>query len=139
MGGLIRFLVIGAIIFFGVGEWQGWYLGFPPTTPIFVYKKDYELIKTYQTIIAPSQEITLEGRLRRGSLIVEGYYERSESFQTRQQAAPNRRVFRQEYQAGQQVRLSGTMREGHGIYRVRLVFEDATGLFRLTSPVVAVR
>jgi hypothetical protein len=129
---LAKLILIPAVIFFGVGEWQGWYVGAAPHTPIFVYKKDYT--HTRQTTHAESYEFTLSGRLRQGSLIVEASYERPPSVQTSRQGEPERCVFRQEFRAGEPIVLSENLRNGAGIYRIRLIFDDATGSLRLKVP-----
>ncbi|MDQ3458468.1 MAG: hypothetical protein M3498_04045 [Deinococcota bacterium] len=134
MGGLIRFLVIGAIIFFGVGEWQGWYLGVAPYTPVLVYKKDHVFTYNRQRIADQPFPVDFRGRLRRGRVTVEGYYERPASLQTGQRGTPPRRIFSETFEAGQLVSVVGEMRQGRGIYTVRVSYEDATGLFRLARP-----
>ncbi len=134
MRGLLTFLIIVAIVFFAVGEWQGWYLGVPPQTPVFVYKKTATTEQTRRTTTAQEFTFSLEGQLRRGNLIVEGYFERPSSFQTGRAGTPERRVFREEFRRGQRVFISETMKEGQGVYKVRLIFDDATGLLRLRLP-----
>jgi hypothetical protein len=131
---LFKFIAVAAIIFFGVGEWQGWYVGLATQTPVLVYKKDYTHTHTRQTTHAESYEFTLSGRLRQGNLIVEASYERPPSVQTSRQGEPERRVFRQEFRAGEPIVLSENLRNGAGIYRIRLIFDDATGSLRLKVP-----
>lgn len=134
MRGLIQFAVVVAVLFFGVGEWQGWYLGVPPHTPMILYKKDHVVTVSRRTMTAQSFDFGLEGRLRQGRLTVEAYYERPESFQTGRPGESARRVYQETFAAGQSVRVAQTLRQGQGIYRVRLTFEDSSGTLRLRLP-----
>lgn len=134
MRDFLVFVAILAAIFFGIGEWQGWYLGVPGQTPVFVYKKDAAAFATRRTLTRNDLPYRVSGDLRRGRVTVEGYYQQAASFQTGAAASPEQLVFRETFTAGQAVDLAGQMRRGTGVYRLRLVFEDATGLFRVELP-----
>lgn len=135
MRGLLTFALILVVIFFGVGEWRGWLLGLPSQTPFLVYKMTTVHTQERRARTASEFTFSLEGRLRRGRLVVEGSYERPGSFQTPgQQAQPERIVFRDEFHAGDPVQVNQRMSQGSGIYRVRMRFDDATGTFRLQLP-----
>lgn len=131
-----RSLVVAAVIFFGVGEFAGgWYLGAPPYTPIFVYKKTTTAVQTRRVRAAEGFAFKLTGRLRGGTVLVEGTYERPASYQNPGlRPLAERPVFRKEYAAGETVELSESLRYGEGTYRVRLNFEAATGTLRLSCP-----
>jgi hypothetical protein len=134
MRDFLIFVAILAAVFFGIGEWQGWYLGIPGQTPVFVYKKDAAGELTRRTINRNDFPFEVSGTVRRGKVTVEGYYQQGASFQANTPAGPEQRVFKREYGVGQRIDLQDTMRQGTGYYRIRLVFEDATGLFRVKVP-----
>lgn len=136
MRGSIKTLAIAAIIFFGVGEFLGgWYIGIAGQTPMFLYKNTREITIIRRARTSSELPITLEGSLNQGRVIVEVTYERTASFQNPGQSViDERRIFQQEYSIGEAVRLNELFREGNGTYRVRLRFEDATGLFRFDIP-----
>jgi hypothetical protein len=135
MRGFLQFAAFLAIVFFVVGEFfGGWFLGIPPHTPILAYKKTHTAEYTRRTTVADRFEFRFDGEVRRGTLVIEGTYQRPDSFQTGRQGTAERVVFRQEFRQGQRVDLLHTMREGQGIYRVRLHLDDGTGLFRLHLP-----
>lgn len=134
MRSLLSLVLLLAVVFVVVGEFfGGWYLGIPPHTPIFVYKKTHIAEQSRRTT---AQQFTfgVEGSLSRGTLIVEAGYEQPASFQTGRPGVPERVVYRAEFAAGQRIAVSETLRHGQGIYRVRLIFDDATGTLRLTLP-----
>ena len=136
MRSLIEFSIFLAVIFFGVGEFLGgWFLGIPTHTPVMIYKKDTVSIQTRRTFSATQVPFALEGRLRDGSLLVQGTYERPTSFQNvNQRVIPERIVFEQEFSRGQRIYLRDVMNEGQGVYRILLTFRDATGNFSLELP-----
>lgn len=45
-----------------------------------------------------------------------------------------RRVFQESFREGEAIRVTETLKQGSGIYRIRLVFEDATGFFEIDVP-----
>lgn len=134
MRDFLIFVAILAALFFGIGEWQGWYLGIPGQTPVFVYKKDAVGELTRRTVNRNDFPFEVTGTVRRGKVTVEGYYQQGASFQANTPAGSEQRVFKQEYGEGQRIDLQDAMRQGTGYYRIRLVFEDATGLFRVGVP-----
>jgi len=66
--------------------------------------------------------------------MIEASFEQLASFQTGQAGRPERVVFRAEFGAGQRITVNETLRQGQGVYRIRLIFNDATGTLRLTLP-----
>ena len=134
MRDFLVFLVFCAVIFFGVGEWRGWYVGIPPQTPIFAYKTTTDASYVRRVSSADGFPLILNGEVKRGTLTVEGTYEKPSSFQTGKAGRPERVMFRQTYYEGEEVDLSQMLKRGQGIYRVKLTLEDASGTFRLDLP-----
>ena len=134
MRDFLLFLVLCAVIFFGVGEWRGWYVGVPPQTPIFAYKTTTDASYMRRVTSADGFPLELSGTLRRGTLTVEGTYEKPNSFQTSSAGRPERAIFRQVYTEGEEIGVSQLLRRGQGIYRIKLTLEDASGTFRLDLP-----
>lgn len=134
MRDFIVFVLLVAAVFFGIGEWQGWHLGIAGQTPILVYKRDATAVASRRTVTRSDFPFSVSGTVRRGTVRVQGYFEQPQSFQTGQAGRPERLVFEQTFRQGEHIALSETLRQGQGIYRIRLVFEDATGIFRLRVP-----
>ena len=134
MRDFLIFLVFCAVVFFGVGEWRGWYVGIPPQTPIFAYKTTTDASYMRRVTSANGLPLELSGEVKRGTLTVEGTYEKPNSFQTGKTGTPTRVVFRETYYEGDEVNLSQLLKRGQGIYRVKLTLEDASGTFRLDLP-----
>ncbi len=130
----VIFLLFVAAVFIGVGEWRGWYLGVPGTTPVVVYKMDHLATTAKRTVTRSDMPIAMTGRVRRGTVTVQVTYERPVSFQTGGDALPERVVFEQVYRVGQEVSLDQVFANGRGIYRVRVVYADATGFFGFRFP-----
>lgn len=133
----IGFLVVVAIIFFAVGEWRGVYLGILGQTPIVAYKSDATTESSRRTINRDSLPVNFTGQVRNGSLTVQIVFERPVSFQTGAAAIPPQVVFERTYRKGERVALNELVQEGTGEYTVRLILEEATGLFRLSLPAAA--
>ncbi len=134
MRDFLIFLVFCAVIFFGVGEWRGWYVGIPPQTPIFAYKTTTDASYVRRVTSADGFPLVFSGEVKRGTLTVEGTYEKPNSFQTGKAGRPERAVFREVFYKGDEVNLSQMLKRGQGIYRVKLTLEDASGTFRLDLP-----
>ena len=130
----LGFLVILAVIFFVVGEINGWYLGVAAQTPIVVYKKDFTADTSRRTVMREDMPVAFNGQVRRGTVTVRVYYERSESFQTGQQGQARTTLFERTYRVGERIFLDETFTAGGGVYTVSVVYDDATGVFRMTLP-----
>lgn len=128
------FLLILVAIFVGVGEWRGWYVGVPGSTPVYVQKKDHRATTEVRTVTRSDMPIAVSGRVRRGSVTLQVTYERPASFQTGGGALPQSVVFEETYQTGQTISLSQTFTEGRGIYGVVMTYADASGTFRFRFP-----
>ena len=134
MRGFLIFLVLVIGIFFGVGEWQGWYAGVPSQTPVLVYKKDRLASATRRVVSEESLDFNLEGKLRQGTLTVKGYHQQVASFQSGSRSGPERLLFEETFTEGQTLKVSETLSAGKGAYRLDLIFEDATGMVTLKLP-----
>lgn len=83
MRGLLQFIAFLTVIFFVVGELLGgWFLGVPPQTPVFVYKKSHAANVERRALMASQFTFSVEGEVRRGTVTVEGFYERPPAFRT---------------------------------------------------------
>ena len=135
MRGSIQVLAAAVIIFFGVGEFLGgWYAGVAPGTPVLVYKKTHTTTLT-RRVAGDTFTFSLDGEVRGGAVTVEGLYERPASYQNPGQAAlPPRREFGKRFGPGERVNVKETLKAGAGVYRVRVTFEEATGLFHIRVP-----
>jgi hypothetical protein len=123
------------IVFFGVGEFAGgWHIGRPPQSPVWLYKKSASNSITRRTVMSQSFPITITGNLQQGSVTVEGWYERPQSFQTQAQAIPPRLYFTETFAAGSPIWVDRVMEQGQGIYTIRLTYQDATGSLRVRVP-----
>lgn len=134
MRDLLGFLLVLAAIFFVVGELRGWYLGVPTQTPILLYKMDHVAETSRRTVMREDMPVGFSGLVRRGAVTVTVLYERPASFQTGAPGRPETKVFERTYRAGEQIALDEVFAYGGGVYTVRVAYQDATGLFRLTMP-----
>ena len=135
MRGSFQVLAVAVVIFFGVGEFLGgWYVGVAPQTPVLVYKKTHTTTLT-RRVTGDTFTFDLGGEVRGGTVTVEGLYERPASYQNPGRAAlPPRELFNKRFGPGERVRVAETLKAGTGVYRVRVTFEAATGLFHLEVP-----
>lgn len=134
MRDLLGFILVLAVVFFVVGEFRGWYLGVPTQTPILLYKKDFTAETTRRTVMRDDMPVRFSGLVRRGSVTVTVLYERPDSFQTGQQGRAEVSLFERTYRQGENIVLDELFDSGGGIYTVRVDYQDATGLFRLSLP-----
>jgi hypothetical protein len=134
MRDLLGFLLVLAAVFFVVGELRGWYLGVPTQTPILLYKMDHVAETSRRTVMRDDMPVSFSGLVRRGAVTVAVTYERPASFQTSAQGRPQQTVFERTYRAGEQIALNEVFALGGGVYRVKVTYQDATGLFRLDMP-----
>lgn len=134
MRDLVIFLLLVAAVFIGIGEWRGWYLGVPGTTPVVLYKMDHRAVTDVRTVTRSDMPIRVEGRVRRGTLTVAVTHERPTSFQTGEPALPERVLYEGTFNRGQRVMLNDLFDAGRGIYRVRMTYADVSGIFRFTFP-----
>ena len=135
MRDFIIFLAVCALIFFGVGETRGWHVGVLSQTPIFVYKSTSDAEAVRRLTSVDELPFTLSGELRSGTVVLEAYYERPESFQNpTQRILPERRVFERTFRAGQPIDFTDVLSGGRGVYTLRVIFDDATGRVRLNVP-----
>ncbi len=134
MRDIVIFLLLVVAVFIGVGEWRGWYLGVPGTTPVMLYKMDHRAVTERRTVTRSDMPIGIQGRVRQGTVNVQVTYERPASFQTGAAGEPERVLFEQSYRTGQRIALNQVFAEGSGVYRVRMTYADASGTFRFDFP-----
>jgi len=134
MRDILIFSLFIVAVFIGVGEWRGWYLGVPGSTPVVVYKMDHRAVVERRTVMRTDMPLAMEGRVRQGTVTVQVTYERPPSIQTATQPLPERVVFEQVYRAGQRIVLNQTFDEGGGVYRLRVTYADASGTFTFRLP-----
>ena len=131
---LLQFFGFCFIVFFVVGEFQGWYVGYAPQTPMFLYKQDKTVNVKHDVELDSSLAFNLDGKVRDGSVRIEAYFEVPASFQQGSQGKAPRLVFEEEFTAGQFIDLDETLKNGRGRYTLRIVYRDAVGLFNLKIP-----
>ena len=133
---LLGWLVVLAVVFFGVGEFAGgWYLGVPPQTPVLVYKKTTAKTVSRRVQLGDAFPFRVSGVLRSGTLTVQGIYERPASFQNQSAASsPAQVYFTRTFAAGRPIRIDETLQRGVGVYTVRLLFRSATGRLGVAVP-----
>lgn len=134
MRGFLIFVVFMAAVFFGVGEFKGWTLGIPAQTPLLIYKSDSWLGATRRTVNRQDFPFSISGKVSSGKVKVEGYYELPASFQSGKAGKPEKLVFEKEFTQGQTINISETLKNGGGQYRIKVLFEKATGVFRVNVP-----
>jgi hypothetical protein len=134
MRGLLMFVVFLAAVFFSVGEFKGWTVGIPAQTPLMVYKSDSWLGATRRTVNRQDFPFTVSGKVNAGKVRVEGYFEVPTSFQSGKAGKPEKLVFEEEFSKGQTISISETLKNGQGQYRLKILFQDATGVFRVKVP-----
>jgi hypothetical protein len=134
MRGFLGFIVFLAAIFFGVGEFKGWTVGIPSQTPLLIYKSDSWLGATRSTTNRQDFPFSVSGKVSSGKVRVEGYYELPTSFQSGKAGKPEKLVFEKEFTQGETINISETLKNGQGKYRIKVLFEKATGIFRVKVP-----
>lgn len=134
MRDIVIFFLFIAAVFLGVGEWRGWYLGVPGSTPVIVYKMDHRAVTERRTVNRDDMAMAMAGQVRRGSVTVQVTYERPISIQTGAAPLPERVVFEQVYRTGQRVNIDQIFDEGPGVYRLRVTYVDVTGNFTFRFP-----
>lgn len=120
-------------MFFIVGEWQGWYVGFPPSSPMFLYKMNREVNIRRDVRLEDTFSFDLSGRVRDGMVQVEAYHEIPPSFQQGTQGQKAKKVFEQVFSPGEQIDLSKVIKSGQGRYTLRIIYQNTTGVFRLNA------
>ncbi len=130
---LLQFLGFCFIVFFIVGEWQGWYVGVPPSSPMFLYKMDKEVSIRRDVALEEDFSFDLSGRVRDGSIQVEAFFEIPASFQQGTKGKTAKKVFDEVFSTGESIDLGKTLKAGQGRYTIRIIYQDVTGMFRLNA------
>jgi hypothetical protein len=120
-------------VFIGVGEWRGWYLGVPGSTPVVVYKMDHRAVSTPHGH-ADRHADRHGGSGASGHGHGAGHPRAPRASRPGPSALPERVVFEQVYRAGQRIVLNQTFDEGGGVYRLRVTYADASGTFTFRLP-----
>jgi hypothetical protein len=128
---LLQFLGFCFIVFFAVGELQGWYVGFPPSSPMLLYKMDREVSIRRDVRLEDDFSFDLSGQVRDGSVQVEAYFEIPASFQQGTKGKAPKKVFDEVFSTGERIDISKLIKSGQGRYTVRIIYQDTTGVFRL--------
>jgi len=131
---LLQFAGFCFIVFFIVGEFQGWYVGVPPTTPMYLYKSDKTVNITRDVRLLDSLDLNLRGKVGDGNVKVEVFFEIPSSFQAGTAGKAAKLVFSEEFFPGQTVNVFDTVKRGKGRYTIRLSYEQMTGQLRLKLP-----
>ena len=136
MRSLLQFAIFLVVVFFVVGEFLGgWYLGVPPQTPVFLYKKTTTATVTRRTLLSQELPFGVDGRLSRGTVTIEGIFERPESFQNPDQKASAPKVyFSESFGEGERIDVNEVLKRGPGVYRLRFTYDDASGTLRIDVP-----
>ncbi|CAN5662641.1 hypothetical protein BH23DEI1_BH23DEI1_05740 [soil metagenome] len=134
MRDIVIFLLILTGIYFAVGEWRGWYIGFPGQTPVVLYKKDHYARTPIRTIARSDMPLSITGQVRAGTVRIQVFYERPASFQTNLQGAPERMIHESTFTRGQRVLFNEIFDQGRGIYTIAMTYEGASGTFRFAHP-----
>ncbi|MCA9839533.1 MAG: hypothetical protein KC422_21670 [Trueperaceae bacterium] len=131
---LLQFAGFCFIVFFIVGELQGWYVGMPPSSPMYLYKMDKTVNVVRDVKYVDELEFGMHGKASRGTVIVEVFFEIPPSFQSGTTGTTPKRIFSQEFFAGERIDISEFLKKGKGRYTVRLTYTDVTGTFRMELP-----
>lgn len=133
MRALLQFLGFCFIVFFVVGEFQGWYVGMATQTPMLVYKMDKAVEVTRDVLYEDQFDFDLRGKVNDGTVRVEAFFEIPPSFQAGTAGKAPKKVFDEEFSTGQEIQLDKILKSGKGRYTVRILYEDVTGIFRMNA------
>ncbi len=134
MRGFLVLVVVLAAFFFGIGEYKGWMVGIPGQMPLMVYKSEATATATRRTVNRQDLPFSINGVVKSGTVKVEGYYGVPKSFQSGKAGKAEKMVFEKEFQKGERINLSETLKNGQGEYRIIVKFDNATGVFKVTLP-----
>ena len=134
MRGFLVLVFMVAAIFFGVGEWKGWMVGIPGQMPLMVYKSEATASAMRRTVNRQDLPFSIKGTVKSGTVKVEGYYGVPTSFQAGKKGKPEKMVFEEVFSKGQVIDISETLKNGQGEYRLRIIFDNATGVFSVKLP-----
>jgi len=134
MRSLLQFFGFLFIVFFMVGELQGWYVGFPPETPMLLYKADHIVSSSRTAKFENSFPLVLNGKVKRGEILVEVMFNIPASFQGQKNATSPVRIYHKTFYEGDDININKLLRKGSGRYTVRISYSDSTGIFKLKMP-----
>ncbi len=133
MRALLQFLGFCFIVFFVVGEFQGWYVGLATQTPMLVYKVDKAVEVSRDVHFEDQFDFDLRGKVSDGVVRVEAFFEIPPSFQAGTAGKAPKKVFDETFATGQDIQIDKILKSGKGRYTVRILYEDATGIFRMNA------
>ncbi|MGL4608470.1 MAG: hypothetical protein ACRCYY_02125 [Trueperaceae bacterium] len=128
----LQFLGFCFIVFFIVGEFQGWYAGVATRTPMFLYKMTRD-VEVTREVSEDELNLRFSGKVRDGTVGLEVYFEIPPSFQGGTIGKPPKKIFEEAFLTGQTIDLQETLKSGKGRYIVRIIYNQATGTFRLNA------
>lgn len=131
---LLQFAGFCFIVFFLVGELQGWYVGMPPNTAMYLYKMDKVVSVVRDVKFTNELELGVDGKVNRGNVLVEVFFEIPPSFQSGTGGTKPKLIYSEEFYEGQRLNISEYLKKGKGRYTVRFTYVDATGSFQLKLP-----
>jgi hypothetical protein len=134
MRGFLVLVGVLAAVFFGVGEYKGWMFGVPGQIPMMVYKSEATAGAKRVTVNRADLPFSIKGNVKSGTVKVEGYYGVPDSFQSGKKGKAEKMVFEETFSKGQTIDISETLKNGQGEYRLRIIFDNATGIFNVKLP-----
>jgi hypothetical protein len=134
MRGFLVLVVVLVAFFFGIGEWKGWMVGIPGQIPVMVYKSEASTSSIRRTVNRQDLPFSVQGTVKNGSVRVEGYFMIPKSFQSGKAGKPEKLVFEKNFNKGERIDLSESLKHGQGEYRIVIKFDNATGMFKVKLP-----
>lgn len=134
MRGFLVLVVVLATFFFGIGEYKGWMVGIPGQIPLMVYKSEATASAVRRTTNRQDMPFSLQGKVKNGTVRVEGYFKVPQSFQAGKAAKPEKLVFEKEFSTGETISLNETLKNGQGEYRIVIKFNNTSGIFKVGLP-----
>jgi hypothetical protein len=133
MRALLQFLGFCFIVFFIVGEFRGIYAGMATQTPMMLYKGTQAVEVTRDVLYEDKFDFDLRGKVNAGVVRVEAFFEIPPSFQAGTAGKAPKKVFEQEFGTGENIQLNEILKSGKGRYTVRILYNQATGIFRMNA------
>ena len=101
---------------------------------MMLYKMDQDVSATRTINFTDALDFDLTGKVRRGKVKLEVYFEVPNSFQTGKAGTRPRQILEQEFFEGQTIKLKEQLDAGRGKYTVHISYDDVTGIFKLVLP-----
>ncbi len=133
MRALLQFLGFCFIVFFIVGELRGIYAGMATQTPMLLYKGTQAVEVSRDVLYEDDFDFDIKGKVNDGTVRVEAFFEIPPSFQAGTAGRAPKKVFEQEFGTGENIQLNEILKSGKGRYTVRILYDKATGIFRMNA------